>query len=271
MTESAAAVGFEVLDRLSNALRQARETRLAISPLTDEFPRLSIPEAYAVAQRIVAVDLDAGARIVGHKIGLTSTAVQEQLGVSEPDYGVLLDTMEILDGSVVDRESYVAPRVELELAFRLRERLIGPGVTADDVRRATAVVHPAIELVDSRIVDWRIRLADTVADNASSGAFVISQLSFTLDELDVAGVHVTLYKNGEVLEHGCSDAVLGDPCEAVAWLANALGALGEPLESGEIVLSGACTRMVAASANDRFRGVFEGLGELSLNFGEATR
>lgn len=271
MTESATDVGIEVLDRFSDALRQARETRIAISPLTDEFPRLSIPDAYAVAQRIVAVDVDAGARVVGHKIGLTSTAVQEQLGVSQPDYGVLLDTMEIVDGSVVDRDRFVAPRVELELAFRLRERLVGPGVTTDDVRRATAVVHPAIELVDSRIADWRIRLADTVADNASSAAFVISELGFSLDELDVAGVHVTLYKNDEVLEHGCSDAVLGDPCEAVAWLANALGPLGEPLESGEIVLSGACTRMAAASANDRFRGVFEGLGELSVSFGEARR
>lgn len=251
--------------QLADALLAARESRVPIPPLSALHPELSLADAYAIAQLGVETDLAAGARPAGHKIGLTSLAVQQQLGVDRPDYGTLLDTMEIAPGATIARADYIAPRIELELAFRLAAPLSGPDVTAADVRAATASVHPAIELVDSRIADWRITLPDTVADRASSAGYVLSESGFALDELDVRSVEVALRRDGEIVETGRSDAVLGDPCEAVAWLANALSALGGSLAAGEIVLSGACTRMLPVGAGERYRGSFgDGLGELEL-------
>lgn len=253
------------LDRWAQTLTAAREARRPIPPLTEALPGLAVEDAYAIAQRIVAARVAAGARVVGHKIGLTSTAVQEQLRVDQPDYGALLDTMAIPNGGSVQASAFVAPRVELELAFHLAEPLAGPGVSVADVRAATGAVQPAIEMVDSRIADWRIGLADTVADSASSAAFVLGGERRALDDLDVAAIEVALYRGDEQLERGVSSAVLGDPCVAVAWLANALGALGTTLEPGHVVLSGACTRMVAAQAGDDFRGDFGDLGEIRLS------
>jgi 2-keto-4-pentenoate hydratase len=255
------------LDRYAGALRDARERRTPIAPLTESEPELRVSDAYAIAQRNVRIA--AGARVVGHKIGLTSPAVQEQLGVDEPDYGTLLDEMQIDDGAVIDAGQYIAPRVELELAFRLAAPLTGPNVTADDVRRATADVLPSIELVDSRVRDWQIRLADTVADAASSAGFVIGAPPRSLAEFDPADIAAELWRGDELIERGHSSAVLGDPCVSVAWLANALSALGESLEPGQVILSGACTRMVAVGPGDRFRGVLAGLGEVSIAFAAA--
>jgi len=209
------------LDRRALALGTAREQRRPIDPLTDALPELAIDDAYAIAQRGVTARIAGGARLVGHKIGLTSVAVQQQLGVTEPDYGALLDVMEIDSGAT-------------------------------------------IELVDSRVADWRIRLADTVADNASSAGFVLGGRRRPLGELDVSAVVVELWRGGEVVERGTSSAVLGDPCAAVAWLANALAPFGAALEAGQVVLSGACTRMVAVLPGDDFRGTFGGLGEVRL-------
>jgi 2-oxopent-4-enoate hydratase len=251
--------------RLSDALLRARDTRTPIAPLTASEPSLTVADAYAIARLGVAADVAAGARPVGHKIGLTATAVQRQLGVDSPDYGALLDTMAIADGAVIDLADYIAPRIEVELAFRLGTALLGPGVTARHVRAATEAVHPSFELVDSRIADWKITLADTVADRASSGGYVIGNTALTPDAVDLAAVEVELERDGEVVHTGRSDAVLGDPCAAVAWLANALSALGEPLQAGEIVLSGAITPMLSMAAGDRYRARFgSGLGELSL-------
>jgi 2-keto-4-pentenoate hydratase len=259
------------LDRLALALRGARERRDPIAPLTEVLPDLSVADAYAIAQRNVAARVAAGATIVGHKIGLTSPVVQAQLGVDQPDYGALLDVMAITDRSTVDAGGFIAPRIELELAFELAEALPNAGVTADDVRRATARVLPALELVDSRIRDWRIRLADTVADAASSAAFVLGVEGRPLSELDAADVAGELWRGDQLLESGNTSAVLGDPCVSVAWLANAVGALGEHLDAGQIVLSGACTRMVDVGPGDRFRGVLAGVGEVSVQFAGAAR
>jgi 2-keto-4-pentenoate hydratase len=247
-------------------LAQAAADRRPIAPLTETVPDLAIEDAYAIAQRIVDGRVQGGARVVGHKIGLTSPAVQQQLGVSEPDFGALLDVMALPDGGSVKADQFIAPRVELELAFELGERLVGPGVTVSDVRRATAGVQPAFELVDSRIADWRIRLADTVADCASSAAFVLGGERYALDDVDTTALSVSLRRGGEVIETGLSSAVLGDPCAAVAWLANALSRLGTTLGPGDVVLSGACTRMVDARAGDTFIGDFGPLGEIGLAF-----
>jgi len=254
------------IDDWAARLAQAAADREPIAPLTDAVSELTIEDAYAIAQRIVERRVQGGARVVGHKIGLTSLAVQQQLGVSEPDFGALLDAMELPDGGAVDAARFIAPRVELELAFHLGERLAGPGVTVSDVRRATAAVQPAFELVDSRIADWRIRLADTVADRASSAAFVVGGERCSLADVDSTAVTVSLRRGGEVVETGISSAVLGDPCAAVAWLANALARLGTTLQPGDVVLSGACTRMVDAHAGDGFIGDFGPLGEIGLAF-----
>jgi len=254
------------IDRWAERLNVARETARPIAPLTDEIHELGLDDAYAIAEGVVRRRVDAGARRVGHKIGLTSRAVQEQLGVDEPDYGSLLDTMQVADGASVSIASLIAPRVELEFAFHLGGCLAGPGVDAEQVRRATAAVQPAIELVDSRIVDWRIRLADTVADSASSAAFALGGRRVAVDEVDIADLDVRLLFGGRELERGNSGAVLGDPCIAVAWLANAVGRFGQALEPGDIVLSGACTRMAPVTAGDAIVGDFGPLGQIRLAF-----
>ena len=250
----------------AESLRTARATRQAIAPLTDTAPDLSISDAYAIATHNVAVRRRAGARVSGHKIGLTAPAVQAQLGVDEPDYGTLLDEMEIVDGATVDAGVYIAPRIELEVAFILGADLRGPGVSAADVRAATAAIRPSLELVDSRVRDWRIRLADTVADAASSAAYVLGAASASLEDLDVADLDAELWCGAELIERGHSSSVLSDPCVSVAWLANALAHQGEQLEAGQVVLSGACTKMAAVSPGMSFRGVIPGLGEVSLSF-----
>jgi 2-keto-4-pentenoate hydratase len=253
------------LDALAAALRAARERRSPIRPITEAAPGLTVADAYAIASRNVARALEAGATPTGHKIGLTSKAVQDQLGVSSPDFGALLDTMQIAVGATINRSDYIAPRIELELAFVLAEALTGPGVSADDVRGATAYVSPSLELVDSRIVDWKITLPDTVADAASSAGYVVGAAQPTLDQLDIANLAAELHRNGELVESGNSSAVLGDPCTAVAWLANALAERGEALSAGEVILSGACTRMVPINPGEYFRGEIEGLGTVELS------
>jgi 2-keto-4-pentenoate hydratase len=253
------------LDRWAAALHTARANARPIPPLTDATPDLSIEEAYAIAERNVAARVAAGAQVVGHKIGLTSVAVQRQLGVGEPDYGALLDVMEIPDGGAMSRSAFIAPRVELELAFHLGAALRGPGVSVEHVRAATESVQAAIEIVDSRVADWKITLADTVADNASSGAFVLGGPRVPLETLDAADLDAEFRRDGEMIETGNTSAVLGDPCAAVAWLANALAAYGTGLDAGHIVLSGACTRMVPARVGDVYRGTLAGLGGVTLS------
>jgi 2-keto-4-pentenoate hydratase len=252
--------------RWADRLESARLAQTPIPPLTDELGDLSTGDAYAIARCAIKRRLDAGAKPVGHKIGLTSTAVQEQLGVDSPDYGTLLDDMSLHGGAVIGARRLIAPKVELELAFHLGQPLAGPGVTVDDVNTATDYVMPAVEIADSRIAGWRIRLADTIADNASAGAFVLGATQRRLDEVDVAGVEVALRRDGDVVERGRSDAVLGDPRLAVAWLANALAAFGDSLHAGDVVLSGACTRMVDARPGDAFVGDFGRLGTVRVSF-----
>ena len=255
-------------------LTQARVSQTAIEPLTASDPQLSVADAYAIQRLGVDQRVAGGAQVVGHKIGLTAIAVQRQLGVDSPDYGALLDDMLVADGADFDRRALIAPRIEAEVAFVLGAPLVGPGVTAADVEAATAHVAAAIEVVDSRIAGWRITLPDTVADNASSAALVLG-LPRSLADLDLAGLDLAalgaqLHRNGELVEEGATSAVLGDPRIAVAWLVNALGELGTELEAGQIVLSGAATRMVDAHAGDRFTAEFEGLGSVSISFTEGA-
>jgi 2-keto-4-pentenoate hydratase len=251
---------------IADALRAAEAMATPINPPTDGHPGLTVEDAYAIAQHNVALRVGAGERVVGHKVGLTAEAIQQQLGVDQPDFGALLDTMRIADGGTAQTGELIAPRVELELAFHLSLRLAGPGITVEDVRAATAHVQPAIELVDSRVIDWRIKLVDTVADAASSARFVLGGVCASLDEIEVRNVEMELERNGQIVERGNTSAVLGDPCASVAWLANALGAMGVTLEPGHVILSGSGTRVAPAAPGDTFVGHFGTLGSVTLNF-----
>lgn len=255
---------------LAEALYRAEVERHPIAPLTDSYPHLSMEDAYAIQLEVLSRKLLRGARagacVVGRKIGLTSKAMQQMFGVEQPDFGHLLDTMAVPNGSEVRIEQLLQPRAEGEIAFVLKQQLQGPGITEGDVLNATEHVRPAIEIVDSRIQDWRIRLADTVADNASSGLFVLGDSALPPAGLDLPLLGMVLDHNGEVALTGAGAAVLGNPATAVAWLANKLAELGSCLRAGEIVLSGAVSAAIPVRRGDVVRVTFAQLGSTSVRF-----
>ncbi|HLI15851.1 MAG TPA: 2-keto-4-pentenoate hydratase [Acidimicrobiales bacterium] len=252
--------------RAAEDLAVAERDRRPVPPLTETYGAFGVEDAYAVQQLNIEARRAAGGRVVGHKVGLTAKAMQEMLGVFEPDFGVLLDDMALDDAASVSAQRFLQPRVEPEVAFVLAAPLKGPGVTVGDVRAATRFVVPALELIDSRIENWRITLSDTIADNASSAAFVLGRTRTELGELDLTALDVELYKNGELVAKGSTSAVLGDPAQAVAWLANKLGELGAVLGAGEVVMPGSCTSAVAVAAGDRIVARFGSLGEVAVAF-----
>jgi 2-keto-4-pentenoate hydratase len=257
---------FKETEQLAEALYQAEQTRKGISPLTERFPDLSIEAAYQIQLTNIRRKVNEGQTIVGKKIGLTSKAMQELLGVNQPDYGHLLDSMVVENGGEVPQTKVLQPRVEGEIAFILKKDLQGPGVTVTDVLRATDYVVAAIEIVDSRIKDWKIKLADTIADNASSGLYVLGTRPVKIDRLDLAQLGMVLYKNGEVMNTGVGAAALGHPALCVAWLANQLAQFDTVLKAGEVILSGALSAAVNAEPGDHFSVRFDQLGEVSVKF-----
>ncbi|HVN13255.1 MAG TPA: 2-keto-4-pentenoate hydratase [Kineosporiaceae bacterium] len=254
------------LQAAADALWAAARDRCAIPPLTETYPGLDVGAAYEVQLCNVRRRLEGGAVVRGHKVGLSAKAMQQMLGVHEPDYGHLLDDMFCFESDVIDASRFLQPRAEVEVAFVLGRGLTGPGVTAADVVRATEFVMPSIEIVDSRVADWRIRIEDTVADNASSGAVVLGARPAALDAVDPALVGAVFYKNGEIVETGCSGAVLGNPVTAVAWLANKVAAFGVSLQPGHVIMPGSCTRMVPVGPGDVIRAEFDGLGHVTARF-----
>ena len=248
------------------ALWDAQADRVTIPPLTETFGAIDVDTAYEIQLVNIRRRLAEGDVIRGHKVGLSSEAMQQMLGVDEPDYGHLLESMFVADAGTIDVSMFLQPRAEIEVAFVLDRPLAGPGVTVDDVLLATDYVLPAIEIVDSRIVDWNVKLADTIADNASSGAVVLGGSPTKLDDIDVHLVNATLQSNGELRETGVSSAVLGNPAVAVAWLANKVAAFGISLEPGHVVMPGSCTRMIPVAAGDVIRADFDGLGHVSVAF-----
>jgi 2-keto-4-pentenoate hydratase len=247
-------------------LLQAERLRQPTAPLSDQFPGLDVEDAYAIQLENIGAKLAEGRSIRGHKVGLSSKAMQDLVGVHEPDYGHLLDSMFVAAGAEIDLDTFLQPRIEPEIAFVLGAPLNGPGVTVEDVRAATSYVVAALELVDSRIVDWRIRIGDTIADNASSGAVVIGTEPQPLGATDLRAVPVTLQLNGEVVERGDGAAVLGDPAISVAWLANKVGPYGVVLEAGHVIMPGACTRMIPVAPGDVVTADFGSLGSVTAAF-----
>ena len=234
------------------ALYQALGDCRTVRPLIEQDPSLTIDDAYAISLELLAQRLGDGERVVGKKIGATSKAVQDMLGVHQPDFGFLTDWMHVAGDIDVAAKALIAPRAEAEIAFILREGLAGPGVTAADVLAATECIAPCFEIVDSRITDWKIAIIDTVADNASCGVFVIGEERLDPREYNLPGLHVAVTKNGAPLSEGLGSAVQGDPAQSVAWLANTLGAYGVTLDAGDIILSGSLVPLAPAAKGDVF-------------------
>jgi len=254
------------LDRLSAARAAGRPC----APVRTLLPPGDLGAAYAVQAAWVAGQVAAGDTIIGRKIGLTSPAVQAQLGVNQPDFGTLLATMGCSPGEPVDIGRLLQPRIEAEVAFFLAGDLDGPDIGLGDVLAATGAVAPALEIVDSRIAGWDISIVDTVADNASSGLFTVGPKSPPCG-LDLATCPMRLWRGEEEVSAGSGSTCLGHPALAVAWLASAARSYGQPLRAGEIVLSGALGPMVPVRAGDRFTAEIGGLGQVTAPFEGSPR
>jgi 2-keto-4-pentenoate hydratase len=251
-----------IIERYAEALRQAHGSGKAIAPLTAGSTALTMADAYQIQMVNVRARLTAGAHVIGKKVGLTSKAMQQFLGVCEPDFGHLFDDM-LFDQEVpLPIGAFLQPKIEAEIAFIMGETLTGPGVTAADVLRTAAAVVPSFEIVDSRIADWKIKIEDTIADNGSSGSLVLGSRLMPVDAVDLKYVGMVLERNGQILETAAGAAVLGHPALAVAWLANKLGSMGISLCKGEIVLAGSLTKAFEVMPGDVFTATFGGLGSV---------
>ncbi len=247
-------------------LFQAEKGRYQIDPLSDQYSDITVEDAYAIQLENVAKKLENGEKLIGMKIGLTSRAMQQMGGITEPDYGHLTDKMLLLEGQTCKMENLISPKIEGEMAFCIHKTLRGPGVTIADVYNATNWVAPAIEIIDTRIKDWKIKLTDTIADNGSSAMVVLGSRLTDIRKVDMRLVGMTLEKNGELVSSGTGAEVWGNPAASVAWLANKLSEFDIELKENSIVLSGAVTAAVAAEAGDHFCVSFQGLGSVGIKF-----
>lgn len=254
------------LQDAADALFAAEQNAQSIKPVTHTWPHLGVADAYQVQLLNIDRRIAAGSTLKGHKVGLTARPMQELLGVDEPDYGHLLDDMIMADGAEIAISNLCSPKVEIEIAFVLGQNLKGPGCSLTDVLHATRFLLPSIEVVDSRVRDWKITLADTIADNASSAGVVLGGKTTVANEVDMVTLGAVLRKNGRVVETGAGAAVLDHPGNAVAWLANKLADFGMQLEPGHVILPGSCVRAIDASCGDTFRADFATLGSVSVSF-----
>lgn len=254
------------INDLGDELYDALVACKTVSPLTSRGFDISIEDAYYIQQRMLSRRLENGEKVIGKKIGVTSKPVMNLLGVHQPDFGYLLDGMVYNEGESIEMSSLIQPKAEGEIAFLLKKDLQGPGVTAADVLAATEGVMACFEIVDSRITDWKIKIQDTVADNASCGVFVLGDQLVDISNIDLGLCGMVLEKNGEIVVTGAGAATMGHPVNAMVWLANTLGKLGITLKAGDIVLSGAMGAMVPVVKGDNLRMTIGGLGGCSVRF-----
>ncbi|POX36157.1 2-keto-4-pentenoate hydratase [Streptomyces sp. Ru73] len=252
--------------KAADILAEAARTGVACPPVRGLLPADDVAAAYAVQRLTVERELAAGGRIVGRKTGLTSPAVQAQLGVDSPDFGTLLAAMAVPEGTPVPAGRLLQPKVEAEVALVLAADLPHRDCTVADVLRATDFALAALEIVDSRVAGWDISLVDTVADNASSGLFVLGSAPVPVTGLDLRGIRMTMTRNGEQVSAGTGADCLGSPLNAAAWLAGSLAAAGDPLRAGDLVLTGALGPMVPAAPGDLFEAHLSGLGSVQARF-----
>ncbi|MEV7005160.1 2-keto-4-pentenoate hydratase [Streptosporangium sp. NPDC051022] len=255
----------------ADALWTAQRERSPIDPLTESYPGIDVVDAYEIQLLNIRRQLDAGAGVHGHKVGLSSPVMQQMMGVDEPDYGHLLDTMVHSEGEPIEIARYCYPRIEVEIGYVLGDALPGENCTVEDVLAATEYIVPSIELIDSRIRDWKIGLADTIADNASSAGVLLGAARRSPAELraagvDIADIEAVLYTGDTEVARGNTSAVLGDPTTAVAWLARKVASFGVKLQAGHVILPGSCTRAVDVRPGDTFRAEFAGLGSVTARF-----
>jgi 2-oxo-hept-3-ene-1,7-dioate hydratase len=251
--------------KAADILIEAEKARKQTTQLSKTWPDITIEDSYAISSEVARRKIAAGARLIGHKVGLTSKAMQRSSQIDEPDYGHLFDHMMIADGAKVPHGNFCVPRVEVELAFVLGRPLKGPGVGLADVLRATEYVIPALEIVDARIVDPR-KIVDTVADNGAAAGIVLGGRPVGPMDVDLRWVGGIMYKNSEIEETGLAAGVLGHPALGVAWLANKLGRHGVSIDAGHIVLAGSFTRVVFAQKGDTVHGDFGTLGGIAVQF-----
>ncbi|GAC68172.1 2-keto-4-pentenoate hydratase [Gordonia soli] len=255
-----------IRERIAADLWRAEESVVAVDRPSDAHPDLDVVDAYEIQLINIGKRLDAGATVAGHKVGLASVAMQKMMGVDEPDYGHLLDSMQYYESAPIDRSRLCFPRVEVEVGFILGADLPGEGCTNEDVIAAVEWVVPSIELIDSRIRDWKITLCDTIADNASSCGWILGEQRVPISDIDCGDIDATLTRNGEVVAKGNSSAVLGHPLNAVSWLARKVESFGVRLRKGDVILPGTATRAIDVAAGDHFVADFVGLGSVTLDF-----
>ncbi|WP_029920989.1 2-oxopent-4-enoate hydratase [Nevskia soli] len=256
----------KLITQLGDELHEALTARRTVEPLTNRHPDITIDDAYRVQQQMISRRLSGGARVVGKKIGVTSRAVMNMLGVGQPDFGYVLDDMIYGEGQSIPMASLIQPRAEGEIAFILKKDLMGPGVTNAAVLAATEGVMACFEIVDSRIHDWKVKIQDTVADNASCGVMVLGDRLVDPRKVDLNTCGMVIEKNGEVIATGAGAATMGSPVSAVAWLANTLGRLGIGLRAGEVVLSGSLAALLPVGAGDNLRATVGGIGDCCVRF-----
>ena len=257
----------ELIKQCGDELYDCLTNHTTVAPLTDRYDDITIDDSYHISLRMLERRVEAGARVIGKKIGVTSKAVQNMLNVYQPDFGFLTDDMAFSSGGEMPiSDRLIQPRAEGEIAFILKHDLVGPGITNADVIRATECVLPCFEIVDSRIDDWKIKIQDTVADNASCGLFVLGDSAVDPRKVDLVTCGMVVEKNGSILSTGAGAAALGSPVNCVAWLANTLGNFGISLKAGEVILSGSLVPLEPIVAGDYMRVDIGGIGSASVRF-----
>lgn len=256
----------EQIKQAAAALYEAERKVEPILPLTEMYSDITTEDAYKIQLENISKKVQQGYKIVGKKIGLTSRGMQQMLGVPEPDYGHILNNMVGEEEVPIKISSFLKPKIEAEIAFILKEELKGPGVTVSQVIQATEGVMPVFEIVDSRVKDWKIKIQDTVADNASSAMIVLGSNLVPVKDLDLKHIGMVLEKNGRIIDTAAGAEVLGNPVIAVAWLANKLGEFGISLKPGEIILSGSLTKAYELEKNSVFTATFDRLGRVKAIF-----
>ena len=256
----------QLIESLGDELYTALRAQSVVEPLTNRHADITIEHAYAIQQRMISRRQQDGERIIGKKVGVTSRVVMNMLGVYQPDFGYMLDGMIASEGDSIAMSSLIQPKAEGEIAFVMKRDLMGPGLSNADVLAATECVMPCFEIVDSRIRDWKIKIQDTVADNASCGVFLLGDVKGDPRKIDLTLAGMVLEKNGELFSTSVGAAVQGSPVNAVVWLANTLGRLGMPFKAGEVILSGSQSSLVAVSDGDELICHIGGLGSCRANF-----
>lgn len=255
-----------LISQYARELYEAECSCRPVVPLTERSPEMTNDDAYLIQLAGMKLRQEQGQVVVGKKIGLTSKAMQQALGVYEPDYGYITDTLMVLEGEPLAMETLIAPKVEAELAFVLHSELKGPGVTLADVLRATAGVMPALEIIDTRIKDWKIKIQDSIADDASIGRIIVSGRLTPLADIDLRYMGQVVEKNGQVVSTAAGAAVLGHPANAVVWLANKLAQYNISLQAGEIIMSGSFAAACPVSAGECIQATFDRIGAVTAKF-----